>query len=969
MFVAIFLVFITLIKPSFALDSPQLSVTTSGLNLSMSWTTVQGASGYTLYYAQYPYNAQTGISNIDMGSTTSFSADLWNGAAFYVAVTATNGLEVSAYSNIELFQMSTSKKWSANDVKGLDPWGDSNGDSKDIIALYHKQDSQYLYFRVDLMNLASTGDQDVYIAIDYKDGGNTALVSGSANSGFAADIAWDALLRTSAGSTQEFFDTSYQKQADVIKSYIYESQVDYVEFAILKSALTGWNGQAFKIQAIAADTGTALAVDKTESVLSNADTSNKRAKVILKTANMLNLYSPVGLDLYDGFYHTPSDRAGEYTGDKYLFKAIEKYQTPLMLEHLYDMLPGDDFFTIDEYLISLIGKGLLEIPDTLGYGHFLPMQPDAADAVAIEMGKKFRKQMGYPSSSIFYPYDGMLTAGDVQVIKNAGYKAIWGLDRFHFIFGGWITDYSNFAANKAFVESGKKVHKINGIIFLFDTELSNNNGFALDERSEFPYDFPNDMEKYYGTDKGIHILNRRILVDLANDPDQEKYVTIGTDIKLTPWLYEDVADWYIKWIAQHPWIEATTPEGILSKNWTPIDHGDLNLSDSEPLEKYPNPNDWHYNAHFWQHYYGGIADGRSPYIAAGTQIESYFDYLPYLRDGKLIPSGLKMGDDQTPNTIVYETINNLSAAPNNEITELAWLYYFNLTGEQAFHGANPSDVGGNLSPRAKAQANFLGQVNKVIASADWSDDVEKGSLSDTTQVLSLDLDLDGETEYIIKNNKVFIILERYGGKIQYSFAHDNQYGPVQLIAPNEQLQKPWTENYTEGENALTYGLDTGAFLEDNYRTDLFTAIASTDNIIFTSSDNKITKTYTLSGDTVTVNYSTSTAVNIQFWLPVSLSNKYSVNWADKLSKIDTDNKKGWYTSDGGYAFVTSNFNGGGDMYSFADSPVPSEMKARVDTSTYPAGHFYPLPLNYLGTYHVQGNFEISLTLSGGIYTK
>ena len=83
--------------------APTLTVTTSGTTITASWTTVTGATGYTLYYAPYPYTGPASIESINMGNNTDISAVLWPGAAFYVAVMAYDSAGSSGYSNIELF--------------------------------------------------------------------------------------------------------------------------------------------------------------------------------------------------------------------------------------------------------------------------------------------------------------------------------------------------------------------------------------------------------------------------------------------------------------------------------------------------------------------------------------------------------------------------------------------------------------------------------------------------------------------------------------------------------------------------------------------------------------------------------------------------------------------------------------------------------------------------------------------------
>jgi hypothetical protein len=84
-------------------EAPQLSVSTSGLDLSLSWNAVPDATGYILNYAPSPYSGPKSFTTMDVGTDTSFSATLRDGAAFTVAAQAYNDQGVSFYSNIESF--------------------------------------------------------------------------------------------------------------------------------------------------------------------------------------------------------------------------------------------------------------------------------------------------------------------------------------------------------------------------------------------------------------------------------------------------------------------------------------------------------------------------------------------------------------------------------------------------------------------------------------------------------------------------------------------------------------------------------------------------------------------------------------------------------------------------------------------------------------------------------------------------
>ena len=81
--------------------APELTLTTADTRVTVAWNVVSGATGYTLYYAPYPY-AET-ILSVDMGTQTSISVNLWEGAAYYVAVQARNSAGASGYSNVEYF--------------------------------------------------------------------------------------------------------------------------------------------------------------------------------------------------------------------------------------------------------------------------------------------------------------------------------------------------------------------------------------------------------------------------------------------------------------------------------------------------------------------------------------------------------------------------------------------------------------------------------------------------------------------------------------------------------------------------------------------------------------------------------------------------------------------------------------------------------------------------------------------------
>jgi formylglycine-generating enzyme required for sulfatase activity len=88
------------------LETPKLTVTIEGNQVTLSWSKVTGATVYQVHYAQYPYDNPDTIKTIDVGNHTSASYDLSPGCAYHVAVKAcsipSRGFSVDCgdYSNI-----------------------------------------------------------------------------------------------------------------------------------------------------------------------------------------------------------------------------------------------------------------------------------------------------------------------------------------------------------------------------------------------------------------------------------------------------------------------------------------------------------------------------------------------------------------------------------------------------------------------------------------------------------------------------------------------------------------------------------------------------------------------------------------------------------------------------------------------------------------------------------------------------
>jgi len=362
--------------------------------------------------------------------------------------------------------------WQPEDVKGLDMWGDSASDDTDIVALYEREMDGNLEFRLDLLDFQDGDLAPIYFAIDFLEGGSSQVDPASA---LAVEIEWDLLVSVVDGKFT-LYDPAFNELTDQLTTTEINRQLDFVFFAIPDSAFADWDRSPFQMQALLLNsTGTAM-LDSTAPIATNDTTG--RGKLILPYVDLFYGAYPHNAAMhYDGFREISlpgrsDERAGERRGVRYLLDAVERYEIPLTYhDHRIEELPGSEYFRLNERIRSLADRGLLDVLFILGYGHFMPWQPDDVDAKAIEISKELREGLDLPISDVFYPYEGQLTPGDIQVIKDAGFEAIFARGQAQFSFFGWIEDENwNQLIYQDQMEVTRKIHQFNDMKFVFLTK-------------------------------------------------------------------------------------------------------------------------------------------------------------------------------------------------------------------------------------------------------------------------------------------------------------------------------------------------------------------------------------------------------------------------------------------------------------------------------------------------------------------
>ncbi|MBT7308418.1 MAG: hypothetical protein HN842_09370 [Gammaproteobacteria bacterium] len=87
------------------ISAPTVNVVVTGMDVEVTWSVVDSASGYSLYYAPYPYEGAHTIRSIDMNEANRLSVTLYPNASFYVAVKAYHSHGSSEFSNVEWLQV------------------------------------------------------------------------------------------------------------------------------------------------------------------------------------------------------------------------------------------------------------------------------------------------------------------------------------------------------------------------------------------------------------------------------------------------------------------------------------------------------------------------------------------------------------------------------------------------------------------------------------------------------------------------------------------------------------------------------------------------------------------------------------------------------------------------------------------------------------------------------------------------
>ncbi|MBT4518482.1 MAG: hypothetical protein HOC23_00635 [Halieaceae bacterium] len=305
--------------------------------------------------------------------------------------------------------------WIHDDVKALDDWGENTDEHSDLIALYQKEQADSVSFRIDYMNLSDASVAPTFLGLDFKSGGVRKVLQG--NNGIKLDIRWDLLILIDGGDVA-VFDSSFKRIWGMVSNIEIDRYIDSLSFELDKTAMRGWDGGDFSLQALTTNAGQTSVIDS--SSMANTGDVTGRGKLVLALNTAAILRAPFWVREYDGFdFAFEEDRPGVRRGYRYIIDAAEKYGVPIALTDVrVDTLAGYDYLGLSDQFRSMHDKGLLDLFSNTSYGQFMNWWPDEANLMAIELTKAAKQKADIPESGVFYPYESMARVRDIELLLN-----------------------------------------------------------------------------------------------------------------------------------------------------------------------------------------------------------------------------------------------------------------------------------------------------------------------------------------------------------------------------------------------------------------------------------------------------------------------------------------------------------------------------------------------------------------------
>ncbi len=709
--------------------------------------------------------------------------------------------------------------WSYSMLHALDPQGDHRAyhgdyyDSRDIVAWYYAVGADYVYFRIDFLDLAygaetaSNPDNgfidalNIYLMIgwdgapSYQEWVPDYVKDYDGDGVHLADYCWVLALAIYDGGNYRVYrtDWSYWDQSNLTLLIAYSSQWDFIEIGVPKWVLEmhGWSDTKTvwaKIATVWVDTnGNNWLFDAAPNSIAD-DTpgqDNQWSGALFSdqytgTCKLVLLHHG-NQHLTDNRALNPPDTANSYGFILWVHEDVSRLAgrpIPVMFHMSGTLLASYvwwDYGFVD-YMRRLVKEGIAVPVGGMWAEYITAYFYDNFNALSAKLAQDYYYHIfGYRPITAWIPertWDDERT-GIVWTLSKY-YKAVVLDGNTHH--DDWSPDTNSL-----------KPHK-------YDTSKTGGRPLYV-----FFIHWETQQTLLNTWDGGLNKDLRILYLNYAMNPDQQQVFVYADDWEKAagiagwptdPHNYENT----VRWIAQHPWIQVTTIDEIVSwiesGSWTPVEGYYCGYDTYSYLKSwvndYPYDDRRAYDGWYW-----------------GTSSEEAFNKLGSNEPGYQLTDNIgPLGDIWWEGTTIYKLLapgQGLDNCPRNEFWKLAVYTLDAMLYETAWHEENDWDGDGlqDCPGWGRAQWAHLRLVNVLFIAAKWLDDVRKGLVT-TPNVSIGDYDWDGLEEAIMYNDRLFIFIDRRGGAIPYVFVYDNDtdYAWMAVGAPmvywgTEEYEKWW----------------------------------------------------------------------------------------------------------------------------------------------------------------------------------
>ena len=502
---------------------------------------------------------------------------------------------------------------------------------------------------------------------------------------------------------------------------------------------------------------------------------------------------------------------------------------------------------------ELVATNVISLMASTYSDHVLPYFTPAFNRHNVELASATLGRIygaNINSNSVFWAPERVLDGDVFGKITNMGFRYTL-VDQNTHVFN-W------FGRTVALGDDGYRINRINGV-----------NCFVINNAA--------DGYRFANHDGGLAMPMRELFSRRARSGRQDQVSTIFCMWEeFNTSSQADAYDLNLRWLANRPWMQLVSLEQIASgsvalpwgQSWEPIDRG--NTAGSKQSHDWinhannENYDNWYLGS--WRH--EGLLNKRFQIRPGTTNATAY---------GMLYQGGLASNAWAAASGIVHADVRRLAA-------EVLHASVF----ETAFHNESNHDLtrwsfGGYINPGSDYQtlvdfAKVAQNQTRNAAIYAWVDTWAAGATGmATTATASLDVDMDGEAEYVLYNRHVAALFERSGGRMVAAWRRTadgrirQMIGNLASYAGKETEEEgAWSVNRSEGVYASLETYRNSALKDwwagtTDYVNALYTATTNgtTNGWRLTSGDGKIAKTVTLAP--------TATAFSVQYAVDPTLN--------------------------------------------------------------------------------------------------